>query len=185
MAVKMRVCEEMFTDDGGEINSSIGISPILMPLLVRIVTQSDCPDRVIPFSTQVALTRTFPILEGTFGIVHVPSAFTLAVRLRTLTVQFSLRSAKETEQGTSINSSTEAYRNQFIIFPEKLVLWYIMFALTLPILIFVYPLRFYLQQLQAFFCAGSYASIPPAPPTADLYKYALTIQISLQEGFCN
>jgi len=108
--------------------------------LVRIVTQSDCPDRVIPFSTQVALTRTFPILEGTFGIVHVPSAFTLAVRLRTLTVQFSLRSAKETEQGTSINSSTEAYSNQFIIFPENLVLWYIMFALTLPILIFLYTL---------------------------------------------
>ena len=56
--------------------------------------KSLCPERVIPPSTHVARARSHPKLAGVLGIVHVPSGLTLAVRLRTLTTQFSLSCAQ-------------------------------------------------------------------------------------------
>ena len=57
---------------------------------VGIVNAADSPDRVMPFSTQVARAFTDPKFAGMFGSTHVPSGFTCTVRLSTLTTQWSL-----------------------------------------------------------------------------------------------
>src|SRR5689334_7092032 len=53
---------------------------------------SDSPEIVSPSMMQVARARTRPKFAGTFGSTHDPSACTRALRLRTLTTQFSLTS---------------------------------------------------------------------------------------------
>src|SRR5688572_21507964 len=51
----------------------------------------DSPETVRPLITHVARARTGPKLAGTFGRIHVPSGLARTFRLRTLTVQCSLR----------------------------------------------------------------------------------------------
>src|SRR6266850_1285325 len=50
----------------------------------------DSPDTVWPSMMHVARARTSPKFAGTLGSTHDPSGFTRTLRLRTLTVQFSL-----------------------------------------------------------------------------------------------
>src|SRR2546426_11802079 len=66
----------------------------LTTLLAGTVNRSDSPDRVCPLTMHVMRARTGPKLAGMFGSTQEPSAFTCTLRLRTLTVQFSLGLAK-------------------------------------------------------------------------------------------